>query len=46
MALVDDFVPQFTTKEVGNFADKPWLDLDEPQVILVQGMRGAGKGVT
>ncbi len=46
MEIIDDFVPQFTTKEVGNFADKPWLDLDDPQVILVQGMRGAGKGVT
>lgn len=45
MTVDPDFIPNFTPKDIGKLADRPWLSYDEPQVILTQGMRGAGKGV-
>ena len=41
-----DFVPKFRPREPPKFTDTAWLDFDEPQVILFQGMRGSGKGVS
>lgn len=43
---MSDFIPQFKPRLPGKLANQPWLSTKEPQVILVQGMRGAGKGVT
>lgn len=42
---MSDFVPQFRKKTPQKLSSKPWLDANEPQVILFQGMRGSGKGV-
>lgn len=40
-----DFVPSLTTKKPVNLSKKDWIDTDEPQVVLLQGMRKSGKGV-
>jgi len=40
------FQPKFINKKSEKLASKPWLRFDEPQVILIQGMRGAGKTAT
>lgn len=42
---MSDFIPQFRTKIPKKFSEEKWLNPNEPQVILFQGMRGAGKGV-
>jgi len=42
---VSDFTPSFRSKKPQKFMDDGWLKTNEPQVILFQGMRGAGKGV-
>lgn len=42
---MSDFTPSFRSKKPKKFMDEGWLKINEPQVILVQGMRGAGKGV-
>jgi len=42
---MSEFSPQFKSKRPQKFMDSVWLRTDEPQVILFQGMRGAGKGV-
>jgi len=39
-----DFVPQFKSRTPGKLNSKDWLDFDEPQIHLFQGMRGSGKG--
>ena len=41
-----DFAPKFRPRTPPKFTDTKWLDFDEPQVILFQGMRGSGKGVS
>ena len=41
-----DFIPRFRPKKPKRFSEEAWLTLDEPQVILFQGMRGSGKGVS
>ena len=40
-----DFLPKLTPRVIGKYSDHPWLDFEEPQVNLLQGMRGSGKGV-
>ncbi len=40
----DDFVPQFKPRIPGKLNSKDWLDFEEPQIHLFQGMRGSGKG--
>ena len=40
-----EFIPQFRESTPHKLSSKPWLDPNEPQVILFQGMRGGGKGV-
>src|SRR3990167_4383615 len=42
---MSDFTPSFRDTKPQKFMDEGWLRTDEPQVILFQGMRGAGKGV-
>jgi hypothetical protein len=42
---MSDFIPQFRPRKPKKFTEQQWLDPNEPQVILCQGMRGAGKGV-
>ena len=39
-----DFIPQFKSRIPGKLNSKNWLDFDEPQIHLFQGMRGSGKG--
>jgi len=39
------FIPKFRPKTPKKFSEENWLDTEEPQVILYQGMRGSGKGV-
>ena len=39
-----DFVPQFKPRIPGKLNSKDWLDFEEPQIHLFQGMRGSGKG--
>jgi hypothetical protein len=41
-----DFTPSIISKKVVKDSDKDWINTDEPQVILYQGMRGGGKGVS
>ena len=41
-----DFIPRFRPRKPKRFSEEAWLTLDEPQVILFQGMRGSGKGVS
>ncbi len=41
-----DFAPKFRPKTPPKLTDSKWLDVEEPQVILFQGMRGSGKGVS
>ena len=43
---MSNFTPRFIDRHNKRLADQPWLDFEEPQVILVQGMRGSGKSVT
>lgn len=40
----DDFIPQFKPRIPGKLSSKDWLDFEEPQIHLYQGMRGSGKG--
>jgi len=40
-----DFIPRLTPLEIGKFSVEPWLNFEEPTVVLCQGMRGSGKGV-
>ena len=40
-----DFIPNFRPKKPKKFTEEKWPRVDEPQVILFQGMRGSGKGV-
>ena len=40
----NDFIPQFKPRIPGKLNSKNWLDFDEPQIHLFQGMRGSGKG--
>jgi len=42
----DDFEPHFIDKHSKKLADDPWLDYEDPEIILVQGMRNSGKSVT
>lgn len=41
-----DFIPRFRPRKPKRFSEEPWLNFEEPQVILFQGMRGSGKGVS
>jgi len=41
-----DFIPRFRPRKPKRFSEEAWLNFDEPQVILFQGMRGSGKGVS
>ncbi len=41
-----DFKPNFIDKKGKKLSSLPWLNFKEPQVILLQGMRGSGKTVT
>jgi len=45
MSISSDFIPKFRPRIPKRLSDENWLDADEPQVILFQGMRGSGKGV-
>jgi len=40
------FQPRFIDKKAKKLTEQFWLNFDEPQVILLQGMRGAGKTVS
>ena len=46
MTVNTDFIPEFRERNPPKLATKKWLTPDEPQVILFQGMRGSGKGVS
>jgi len=41
-----EFVPSFNQARPSRLSQKPWLSSEEPQVLLFQGMRGSGKGVS
>jgi hypothetical protein len=41
-----EFVPTFAQATPSKLTSKPWLSSEEPQVLLFQGMRGSGKGVS
>lgn len=41
---IDDFIPQFKSRTPEKLNSKYWLDFEEPQIHLFQGMRGSGKG--
>ena len=41
-----DFSPSFKDRKPKKLSTKDWLDYEEPQVILFQGGRGGGKGVS
>jgi len=41
-----EFVPSFAQSTPSRLSSKPWLTSEEPQVLLFQGMRGSGKGVS
>lgn len=41
-----DFSPSFRDRKPKKLSTTDWLDYDEPQVILFQGGRGGGKGVS
>ncbi len=38
-----DFEPRFKERVLVKFSSKDWLDLEEPQILFFQGMRGSGK---
>lgn len=38
-----DFEPRFKERVLVKFNSKDWLDLEEPQILFFQGMRGSGK---
>lgn len=40
-----EFIPKFRPSKPKKLSDEDWLDFEEPQVILFQGMRSSGKGV-
>ena len=42
---MSDFIPTFRTATPQKLSKQGWIDANEPQVILFQGMRGSGKGV-
>ena len=42
---MSEFIPKFRPKAPQKLSKQEWLDPEEPQVILFQGMRGSGKGV-
>lgn len=42
---MSDFIPSFRPRKPVKLSSQPWLNPEEPQVILFQGMRGSGKGV-
>jgi hypothetical protein len=41
-----EFIPSFSQAKPTKLTEKPWLSSEEPQVLLFQGMRGSGKGVS
>ncbi len=41
-----DFKPSFRDRQPKKLSTKDWLNYEEPQVILFQGGRGGGKGVS
>ncbi len=41
-----EFIPFFNQATPSKLSSKPWLNSEEPQVLLFQGMRGSGKGVS
>ena len=41
-----EFVPSFNEATPSKLSSKPWLSSEEPQVLLFQGQRGSGKGVS
>lgn len=43
---MDDFEPHFIDKHSKRLAGLPWLDFEDPEIILIQGMRNSGKSVT
>jgi len=43
---MSDFKSNFINKQPRRLADSPWLNFEEPEVILIQGQRGSGKSVT
>lgn len=42
---MSDFIPSFSSRKPLSDTKKDWLDMDEPQICLFQGMRKSGKGV-
>jgi len=42
---LSEFIPKFRPSTPQKLAKQGWVDSEEPQVILFQGMRGSGKGV-
>lgn len=44
--LETEFIPSFNQSTPTRLSEKPWLTSEEPQVLLFQGMRGSGKGVS
>ncbi len=42
---MSDFIPTFRTATPQKLSKQGWIDANEPQVILFQGMRASGKGV-
>jgi len=45
MSITETFSAKTKSSQVHKLASDKWLDFEEPQVILFQGMRGSGKGV-
>jgi hypothetical protein len=42
---LSEITAQFRERKPNSKAKKDWIDTEEPQVVLYQGMRGSGKGV-
>lgn len=45
MSITETFSAKSKTNQIRKLSDGQWLDSEEPQVILFQGMRNSGKGV-
>ena len=45
MSITETFNAKSKTNQIRKLSDGQWLDSEEPQVLLFQGMRNSGKGV-
>ena len=45
MQISDTFNAKTKTNQVQKLTSGDWIDSEEPQVLLYQGMRSSGKGV-